>query len=211
MAAFHLCRAGPEDMPAIVAIMFHQFRDPMSHDKFMGPDTPEQHKWLARYLGNLSEQNPHDYWIKIVDNPTGKLIAASNWRIHPSVTPEPFEDTALPWLHNKEERRAEAVKRLTNIMTMRKRLFNQPHISGAMMAKWGCDLADQLFLPVWVEASDVGASLYSKFGFKWIERRDTGGVRDVMKREANASTIEGGKLLTEDAAAAEVPEMKTLL
>lgn len=33
------------------------------------------------------------------------------------------------------------------------------------MMRWGCELADLLFLPAWVEASPEGNFLYKKFGF----------------------------------------------
>lgn len=53
-----------------------------------------------------------------------------------------------------------------------------------MMMQWGCDLADQLFLPAWVEASVEGRVLYLKFGWE-----DYGYLKGelpsaVMKRKA---------------------------
>lgn len=44
------------------------------------------------------------------------------------------------------------------------------------MMRWGCELADLLFLPAWVEASPEGNFLYEKFGFcdfMQIEHRGT--------------------------------------
>ena len=35
----------------------------------------------------------------------------------------------------------------------------------SMMMRWGCELADLLFLPAWIEASPEGNFLYRKFGF----------------------------------------------
>jgi hypothetical protein len=39
-----------------------------------------------------------------------------------------------------------------------------------MMVQWGADLADQLMLPAWVEASPFGHGLYAKYGFEDVER-----------------------------------------
>ena len=63
-----------------------------------------------------------------------------------------------------------------------------------MVLRWGCNLADQLFLPMWIEASTDGAKLYETFGFKkqYPEMFATG---YMMKREAQEIIIEGGKLV----------------
>lgn len=48
--------------------------------------------------------------------------------------------------------------------------------AGSKMMRWGCELADLLFLPAWVEASPEGNFLYKKFGFcdfKQIEHEDS--------------------------------------
>lgn len=41
------------------------------------------------------------------------------------------------------------------------------------MVKWGCDLADHLFLPVWVEGSEKGHELYLQNGFEDVENVNT--------------------------------------
>jgi hypothetical protein len=38
-----------------------------------------------------------------------------------------------------------------------------------MMVQWGNDLADQLLLPAWVEASEYGHDLYASMGYDDIE------------------------------------------
>lgn len=53
-------------------------------------------------------------------------------------------------------------------------LFTDPEYqrkgAGVMMMKWGTDLADQLMLPCWIEASPFGHGLYRKFGYEDIEK-----------------------------------------
>jgi hypothetical protein len=63
-----------------------------------------------------------------------------------------------------------------------------------MMLQWGCDLADQLFLPSWVEASPAGSALYRKFGYREVEVSGEGDVQgSTMKREAQVHSIQGGR------------------
>ena len=67
-----------------------------------------------------------------------------------------------------------------------------------MMMQWGCDLADHLFLPAWIEASPEGNFLYKTFGFYDYEYLDSFDGSDVpggtnMKRDARKSAIEGGR------------------
>jgi hypothetical protein len=54
-----------------------------------------------------------------------------------------------------------------------------------MLVKWGCDLADQKGVAVYVDASDIGASLYKKFGFEVRNVPDT--EYAVLVRKARAS------------------------
>ena len=62
-----------------------------------------------------------------------------------------------------------------------------------MMMKWGCDLADALFLPGWIEASPEGNFLYKNFGFNEYEKINDGemGEGTNMRRDARARPIEG--------------------
>jgi hypothetical protein len=62
-----------------------------------------------------------------------------------------------------------------------------------MMLQWGCNLADQLGLPAWVEASDEGNLLYKAFGFYDFEKieGELGGWN--MKRDAKIELAAGGK------------------
>lgn len=61
------------------------------------------------------------------------------------------------------------------------------------MMQWGCDLADQLFLPAWIEASPEGNQLYRRFGF-YNFSRSAGGLEGTnMRRDARLTVIQGGK------------------
>lgn len=56
-----------------------------------------------------------------------------------------------------------------------------------MMMEWGCDLADQLFLPAWVEASPEGRALYLKYGWEVCTCLKGELPSAVMKRKAKGS------------------------
>ena len=60
-----------------------------------------------------------------------------------------------------------------------------------MMLQWGCDLADLLFLPSWVEASPTGNLLYRKYGYRDVDVKKGGDMAgSLMKREAKALSVE---------------------
>jgi hypothetical protein len=62
-----------------------------------------------------------------------------------------------------------------------------------MMMQWGCDLADQLALPAWIEASEDGKQLYKMYGFYEYERLTNVVERLNMKRDARCELASGGK------------------
>jgi hypothetical protein len=53
-----------------------------------------------------------------------------------------------------------------------------------MLVKWGCDLADQEGVAVYVDASEEGASLYKRFGFE--ARRTPDNEYAVLVRKARS-------------------------
>jgi len=72
-------------------------------------------------------------------------------------------------------------------------LFTDPEYqrlgAGSMMVKWGCDLADHLFLPVWVEGSEKGHELYLQNGFEDVENVNT-------QTKKSSEGIDGGGEVT---------------
>lgn len=228
---FLLSRASTrEDFTRIVACEYAAFTDPVLREIFMGPDTPAGHANLAAFYHKLSCTHPGDMWIKVEEKETGRIVAASNWRVYVGGVPETEEELGWEWLQGEENREKleRAKKYIQKIMDTRKRLFVGPycrtfgfscpfplrvlrrsivvmwitdsktelHICftdpeyqrrgiGSMMLKWGCDLADQLFLPAWVEASPEGNFLYRRFGFMDVEVNEGGKMQgSTMKREA---------------------------
>ena len=62
------------------------------------------------------------------------------------------------------------------------------------MMEWGCNVADVLELPIWVEASDEGTSLYERFGFRphsIVNAEEDAGTN--MIRDARGIQLKGGR------------------
>ncbi|PNS21190.1 hypothetical protein CAC42_3528 [Sphaceloma murrayae] len=207
MAPFTLSPFKEEDFAELVAMEYKTFTDSRIQDTFMGPDTPEGREQLRLKYIKTSKEDPHDYWIKIVDKSSGKMIAASNWKICQSTIPDHLEDISYPYLQEHPDRLKVALAVQSDIMCTRKRLYREPYVqlyicmtdpdferrgAGSMMMKWGTQLADLLYLPMWIEASKAGALLYQKYGFEQHETR--GEERGMlMYRPARGTVIEGGK------------------
>lgn len=62
-----------------------------------------------------------------------------------------------------------------------------------MVLQWGCDAADALSLPGWIESSPEGSFLYKSFGFYEHSKipGELGGIN--MKRDPRSVPIVGGK------------------
>ncbi|THV83694.1 hypothetical protein D6D29_03696 [Aureobasidium pullulans] len=209
------------DFDSIVALEFKTFTDPHLREIFMGPDTPDGHAHLSSFYQKTLHTNASDVWVKVEEKKTGKIVGASNWRVHMGSVPKhelAEEDLGWGWLECDGEKLNKVKGVITGIMGVRKRLFTEPychvllmmrlaelHICftdpdyqrrgiGSMMLQWGSDLADQLFLPSWVEASPAGNFLYRKFGYKDIEVNESGEMQgSTMRREARVLPIEGGQ------------------
>lgn len=121
----------------------------------------------------------------------GPLKAATNGEVKASVEAEKKADESeITWLPTPAER-ADAHSILEDFMDRRRRACREGHLllallfvhpayqrkgAGAMMVQWGAELADQLMLPAWVEASPFGHGLYARYGFEDVEH-----VRVVTK------------------------------
>ncbi|THY17996.1 hypothetical protein D6D00_08291 [Aureobasidium pullulans] len=210
---FILTRAHtPNDFDSIVALEFKTFTDPHLREIFMGPDTPDGHAHLSSFYQKTLHTNASDVWVKVEEKKTGKIVGASNWRVHMGSVPKhelAEEDLGWGWLQCDGEKLNKVKGVITGILGVRKRLFTEPYCQlhicftdpdyqrrgiGSMMLQWGSDLADQLFLPSWVEASPAGNFLYRKFGYKDIEVNESGEMQgSTMRRAARVLPVEGGQ------------------
>ncbi|KAK0347867.1 hypothetical protein LTR91_013028 [Friedmanniomyces endolithicus] len=178
----------------------------------MGCSTPLKPNELQRLTDLMIQtmsESPHDIWIGIKDSQTGRFIAASNWKVHLEGSNAKRQAVeAPPWLEGEGYKSAE---RLMGVLhDMRQKPMSGPLIhlnicftdanyrrrgAGGMMLQWGCDLADQLFIPGYIEATTDGNFLYNTFGFYELESIDSGiGEEGVtMRRDARSQPILGGR------------------
>lgn len=126
---FILSRATtPSDFTAIIACEFRTFTDSFIRDIFMGPDTPSNQARLASYYQHILHTNPADIWIKVTEKSTGKIVGASNWRVHMGSVPEhEEEDLGWEWLEGDEEKMKKVKEVIGEIAETRRKLFTEPY------------------------------------------------------------------------------------
>ncbi|PIA96314.1 hypothetical protein CB0940_10610 [Cercospora beticola] len=180
MAQFVLARATPNDMAELVQVQYEAFKPKYVRELFMGcRDTDDLPKLAKKYAEDMA-QDPTDLWIKVTDLTTGEIVAASNWRLSlasSNVQPRGI-DEPMPWVDGELAAEAKEIMEPMNKTRIENNaepfihlhiLFTSPeHVRrgiGSMMMRWGCELADLLFIPAWIEASAEGNFLYKRFGF----------------------------------------------
>ncbi|GAM91080.1 hypothetical protein ANO11243_091270 [Dothideomycetidae sp. 11243] len=186
MTVFHLARAKDEDLLEIVGIVFKAFgQDQMALDFCIGRDTPEGHQNLANIWLKFMQRNPGDHWVKVVEDTSGRIVGATNFRIHPTVVPDHSLEVnkEFSWLQADPQKLEMATKFADHAIKDMKRLQTQPYIVGSMMVQWGCKLADQLVLPMWVTSKFQTQPFYLRSGFADVE---VNGQFHKMKRIATA-------------------------
>lgn len=109
-APFTLSRATEADMPEVIRLCWLSFPQ-VVRDLLMGASTEEDlPRSVAQYQKEMRE-DPHALWIKVVDNATGRIAAASHWRIFPgaSAPPGADEDHPVPWLNDEDRVKAQKI------------------------------------------------------------------------------------------------------
>ncbi|GAB7355429.1 hypothetical protein MBLNU459_g5940t1 [Dothideomycetes sp. NU459] len=197
---FALSVATLSDFPEISALHYHVVTSEVVRDCFMGPDTAKGREALANRYIKVLREDPDDVWIKVVDRSTGKIAAASNWKILQSLTPAVPLELEPSWFAELEPDRAQRARAILEEVREHEKTWPVPRLTfqrrgmGSMMLQWGVDLADQLFLPAYVSASPAGNQLYKRFGFQNTGVDETSGLGgSLMRREVRSTVILGGK------------------
>ena len=81
MAPFFLSRATESDMPELAELMYKNFR-PWVVARIMGLLSEEDVPKVADMYKRIMLEDPTDIWMKVVDNETGKIAAATNWKLY---------------------------------------------------------------------------------------------------------------------------------
>lgn len=125
---FALSKAEPSDMQETANLQFKVFTEPIIRDVFMGPDTPAGHSALANTFVKTMHEDASDYWIKVVNQSTGKIVAASNWKIHQSLVKGVVEDGDPEWLKGLDEERLERTRKVLLRVREKRRMMPVPRL-----------------------------------------------------------------------------------
>ncbi|EMC98614.1 hypothetical protein BAUCODRAFT_375716 [Baudoinia panamericana UAMH 10762] len=210
-APFVLVRCTTKDEIAALTRLQYDAFPPFIRKIFMGCSTPLIQDELDVYIERLvdeANEHPNDVWIGVKDTETGKFVAGSDWRVFTN-GPGGDRNADRPPDNVYGKEREACLGILGNMNEARRKHNPGPFVhlhicftdsayrrrgAGAMMVKWGCDLADQLFLPAYIEASKEGNFLYKTHGFYeagMIAEGEDGAV--AMKRDVRSTPIMGGK------------------
>lgn len=127
-AAFTLYRALPSDAAELVDVQFRTFTDEVLREIFMGPDTPEGHENLQKHFVKTMKEDASDVWIKAVDPVTGKIAAASNWKVYQNAVPEHKREADHSWLKDQPEKLQRAQAAWDTIFKSRNKWMTEPYI-----------------------------------------------------------------------------------
>lgn len=114
---FILSNVTVEDMPEITRLQYDCFTPtPFIRKKFLGCRTEEDiPRWNQEQEKTLREDN-HDIWIKVVHKESGRLAAASNWRLYLKNAPVELDDQPPQWLDEEMQARSKAVLDEMNVL-----------------------------------------------------------------------------------------------
>jgi hypothetical protein len=78
---FVLSRASEDDLEEIISLQYECFPQ-LLREIFMGTKTRDDLPKLLKLSLEEVQQQPEDIWIKVVERSSGKIIAASNWKVY---------------------------------------------------------------------------------------------------------------------------------
>lgn len=115
-------------MPELLDVQYDAFPD-FVRIIFMGCHSKDDlPKLIPKYVEKMSS-DPSDVWIKVTDNATGKIVAASNWKIfpgNPGSSGMDHADEPPKWL---EEGQREKSRRVIEEMTeVRRKVMPGPYV-----------------------------------------------------------------------------------
>lgn len=172
-----------------------------------GKDSPAAKQRAEALINHDLTTDSSTRWMVVRDADAGnRIVSIAEWSIITTCTPgnlEPWKPD-IDYFDTKEECQAasEAMFTMTsNVVNAIKKFGGpngEPHVrlkilcthpdyqqkgAGAAQVRWGCELADFLRLPAWVEASPNGNRVYTQGGFVQVER--TGCKTSVWEIDGN--------------------------
>ncbi|KAL0940676.1 GNAT family protein [Colletotrichum truncatum] len=126
------------------------------------------------------------YTVKCVDAETGEVVGMALWDVFlKERTPEEYKNPGVTWLEGEQRERAEELinpicDAKAKIWGGRRHVYchvvavkpeHQRRGAGALLTKWGLDMAELAGLPVYLESSEEGFPLYKRLGFEVLDEK----------------------------------------
>ncbi|GAB1213998.1 hypothetical protein ATERTT37_003154 [Aspergillus terreus] len=125
-----------------------------------------------------------EYTFKCVDTETGKIVGMATWQVYwRERTAEERVKPWIGWLEGQQRERAETFlgqlwekrekyigeKRHVYCHTVAVHPDYQGRGVGKKLMQWGLDIAEQLKVPIYLESTHEGRSLYERLGFATLQ------------------------------------------
>jgi len=184
----------PDEAPLYMRIRHEAFRADVNKILYFHKPDPSQ-ATLDQVTESIRDDmiNKGVLFLKCVDTGTGEMIAGARWTHYRPRDPNAKERT---WEEVEEEFRIpepyteghpEVNEALFSLLGAKKKehmgtkvyykldtlvTHSSHHRRGAggLLLKWGCDRADEDGVEAYLEASEMGAPLYARYGFESIEK-----------------------------------------
>ena len=88
---FTLSNGTVKDLPEITQLQYDCF-PPFIRENFLGCRTEEDLPRLLKKQEKTLREDNHDIWIKVVHNESGRIVAASNWRLYLKSAPVALDE-----------------------------------------------------------------------------------------------------------------------
>ncbi|KAL6713246.1 hypothetical protein ACLMJK_009367 [Lecanora helva] len=179
--------ASESDMERLMEVQFAAMaQEPYHHVLFPGPNTSLARAQAgARTLADW-KNDPSEKVLKVIDTETSEIVSFGKWNVYTHERPRSEWDqhmdvnwtddpvlksgaeTYLEKIHGMRHKYASGQPHLLlNIM-----ITDPPHQrrgAASMIVKWGCEKADELGLPAYLEATAAGLPIYLKEGFEKLD------------------------------------------
>ncbi|KAF9894808.1 hypothetical protein FE257_004429 [Aspergillus nanangensis] len=174
MASIQVLPATPEDVSSLTHVILSAFSTP--HDREMFPDTPGIHAWWDEFNRHDLLHKPGVRYVKAVDmSLPGSIMACAKWDFQPENRGNRFP----PWHEDSNQSECgaffgECDAARQAVMKDRKHYFldilvtdpdHRRRGAATLLLRWGCDMADQAGMPIYLDATESGAPVYQKHDF----------------------------------------------
>lgn len=122
-----LSRVEEKDFDELLEVQYKAFGDVDVHQALFGPNTKENRDRVKEAFVKDMHNDVADYWMKLVDATTGRIVSASQWKIYPSwVTPKEHHKFEAPFYEGDERKWSEYMG--NDFYRRRGEWANHPHV-----------------------------------------------------------------------------------